>query len=112
MKVKTSPPTAWNGIIKWAPEPEWAKLTKLTGIFTLNHKSRFDPKPRIEYVHAALRQAKYEILPDDGSYYGEIPECKGVRVFMQIRKPLKVVAKNCGKCWKPDAAIWTGQKEG
>jgi len=31
-----------------------------------------------EYVHAALRQAKYEILPDDGSYYGEIPECKGV----------------------------------
>ena len=31
-----------------------------------------------EYVHAALRQAKYEILPDEGSYYGEIPECKGV----------------------------------
>jgi len=45
MKVKTSPPTAWNGIIKWAPEPEWAKLTRLTGVFTLNHKSRFDPKP-------------------------------------------------------------------
>jgi uncharacterized protein len=38
--VKTLRPTAWNGIIKWAPEPEWAKLT---GVFTLNHKSRFDP---------------------------------------------------------------------
>jgi hypothetical protein len=43
LKVKTSLPTAWNGIIKWAPEPEWVKLAKLTGIFTLNHKSRFDP---------------------------------------------------------------------
>jgi len=32
----------------------------------------------LEYVQAALRRAKYEILPDDGSYYGEIPECNGV----------------------------------
>jgi len=32
----------------------------------------------LEYVQAALRHAKYEILPDDGSYYGEIPECTGV----------------------------------
>jgi predicted RNase H-like HicB family nuclease len=32
----------------------------------------------IEYIQAALRHAKYEILPDDGSYYGEIPECNGV----------------------------------
>jgi predicted RNase H-like HicB family nuclease len=32
----------------------------------------------LEYVQAALRHAKYEILPDDGSYYGEISECKGV----------------------------------
>ena len=31
----------------------------------------------LEYVQAALRHAKYEILPDDGTYYGEIPECKG-----------------------------------
>ena len=30
-----------------------------------------------EYVHAAMRQAKYEILPD-GSFYGEIPGCQGV----------------------------------
>ena len=32
----------------------------------------------IEYIQAALRHAKYEILPDDGSYYGEISECNGV----------------------------------
>lgn len=32
----------------------------------------------LEYIGAALRHAKYEILPDDGSYYGEIPECNGV----------------------------------
>lgn len=32
----------------------------------------------LEYIQAALRNAKYEILPDDGSYYGEIPLCRGV----------------------------------
>jgi predicted RNase H-like HicB family nuclease len=30
------------------------------------------------YLRAALRQARYEILPDDGSFYGEIPVCNGV----------------------------------
>jgi len=32
----------------------------------------------LEYVQAALRHAKYEILPGEGTYYGEIPECRGV----------------------------------
>ena len=32
----------------------------------------------LEYLQAALHQARYEILPDDGSYYGEIPACEGV----------------------------------
>ena len=31
-----------------------------------------------DYLHAALRRAMYEILPDDGSYYGEIPGFNGV----------------------------------
>jgi predicted RNase H-like HicB family nuclease len=31
-----------------------------------------------EYVQAALKKAKYEILPDDGSYYGAIPGFRGV----------------------------------
>jgi predicted RNase H-like HicB family nuclease len=31
-----------------------------------------------EYIDTAMRHAKYDILQDDGSYYGEIPECNGV----------------------------------
>lgn len=30
-----------------------------------------------EYISAAIRKAVYEILPDDGSYYGEIPGFQG-----------------------------------
>lgn len=32
----------------------------------------------LECIQAGLRQARYEILPDDGCYYGAIPECTGV----------------------------------
>lgn len=31
-----------------------------------------------KYIQAAMRKAKYEILPDDGSFYGEIPGFQGV----------------------------------
>ena len=31
-----------------------------------------------KYIHTALRHAKYEILDDHGSFYGEIPVCNGV----------------------------------
>jgi hypothetical protein len=27
-----------------------------------------------EYVHAAMRHAKYEIIEDDGTFYGHIEE--------------------------------------
>ena len=30
------------------------------------------------YIKAALRHAKYEILSDDNSFYGEIPRFEGV----------------------------------
>lgn len=30
------------------------------------------------YIRAAMHLAKYEILPDDGSFYGEIPGFDGV----------------------------------
>ena len=30
------------------------------------------------YIRAAMRQAKYEILEDDGTFYGEIPGFPGV----------------------------------
>ena len=31
-----------------------------------------------KYIEKALRQAKYEILSDDNSFYGEIPGFQGV----------------------------------
>ena len=31
-----------------------------------------------KYIRAALHHARYEILADDGSFYGEIPVCNGV----------------------------------
>lgn len=30
------------------------------------------------YIRAAMRQARYEILPEDKSFYGEIPGFEGV----------------------------------
>jgi predicted RNase H-like HicB family nuclease len=32
----------------------------------------------LDYINAAMRQAKYEILPDDGTFYGEIPLFDGI----------------------------------
>jgi len=32
----------------------------------------------IQYIQSALRGAKYEIIEDDGTYYGEIPGFQGV----------------------------------
>ncbi len=31
-----------------------------------------------DYIQAAMRRARYEILPDDGKFYGEIPGFSGV----------------------------------
>ncbi len=30
------------------------------------------------YIRAAMHRARYEILPDDGTFYGEIPGFNGV----------------------------------
>ena len=32
----------------------------------------------LQYMRRAMRHAKYELLPEDGQFYGEIPECRGV----------------------------------
>jgi predicted RNase H-like HicB family nuclease len=49
----------------------------------------------LEYIQAALRHAKYEILADDGSYYGEILECNGAyanaRTLEDCREQLREV---------------------
>ena len=48
-----------------------------------------------EYITTAMTKAKYEILPDDGAYYGEIPQCRGVwaqaKTLEDCRKELKEV---------------------
>jgi len=31
-----------------------------------------------KFIEAAIRRAKYEIIEDDGSFYGYIPELQGV----------------------------------
>jgi len=31
-----------------------------------------------DYIKAAMHRARYEILSDDGTFYGEIPEFNGV----------------------------------
>lgn len=31
-----------------------------------------------DYLRAAMRHAKYDLLSDDGSFYGEIPDFEGV----------------------------------
>ena len=31
-----------------------------------------------DYIKAAMHRARYKILPDDGTFYGEIPEFNGV----------------------------------
>ena len=33
---------------------------------------------RAEFIRSAFREARFEILPDDGTFYGEIPSCQGV----------------------------------
>jgi predicted RNase H-like HicB family nuclease len=32
----------------------------------------------LDYIRAAMREAKYEILSDDNTFYGEIPNFAGV----------------------------------
>ncbi|SLM27677.1 Toxin-antitoxin system, antitoxin component, HicB family [Desulfamplus magnetovallimortis] len=32
----------------------------------------------LDYINEAMHTAIYEVLEDDGSFYGEIPSCRGV----------------------------------
>ena len=50
------------------------------------------------YLHAAMRMAKYELLPDDKLYYGEIPGFDGVyasaKNLEDCREQLKAVLED------------------
>lgn len=51
-----------------------------------------------EYVQAALKKAKYEILPDDGSFFGTIDGFKGVwanaKTLEECRNELREVLED------------------
>jgi predicted RNase H-like HicB family nuclease len=51
-----------------------------------------------KYIEAAMRRAHYEILADTGTYYGEIPVCRGVyanaRTLEQCRSELAQVLED------------------
>jgi predicted RNase H-like HicB family nuclease len=42
------------------------------------HRAFQETNMLTNYIRAAMRGAKYEILPDDGTFYGELPELNGV----------------------------------
>jgi len=42
-------------------------------------RKRREAEPMIrEYIEAALERARYEVINDEESYYGEVPELQGV----------------------------------
>ena len=45
-----------------------------------------------DYLHAAMHRAKYEFLPNDKTYYGEIPGFYGSGTLR--RRILKIAAKS------------------
>ena len=53
----------------------------------------------MEYIHAAMRQARYEILSDDGSFYGEISVCRGVHANDVSLERCKVVLEEVLEEW-------------
>ena len=48
-----------------------------------------------KYIESAMEHARYEILQDDGTFYGEIQECPGVYsnapTLEQCRKELEEI---------------------
>lgn len=52
----------------------------------------------MSYIDKAMCHAKYEILSEDNTYYGEIPECNGVYAnadnLEDCRKELQEVLKD------------------
>ncbi len=49
-----------------------------SALFSGGRPERYDSGVISQYLAAALRRARYEILPDDGSFYGEIEGFDGV----------------------------------
>lgn len=52
-----------------------------------------------EYIHAAMRRARYEIIEDDGAFYGEIPECRGVWASAQTLEDCRTALQEALEYW-------------
>jgi predicted RNase H-like HicB family nuclease len=64
--------------------PQEATPTGMNLQVVFPNGNRYNPHKRkekemiLDYISKAMNHAKYEILPDDNTFYGEIPECNGV----------------------------------
>ncbi len=52
-----------------------------------------------DYINAAMRRARYEILPDDHSYYGEIPGLDGVLANADSLEECRAELKSALEDW-------------
>lgn len=53
----------------------------------------------LEYFKAAMRHVRYEILPDDGTFYGEIPKWNGVYANAVILEACRVELEEVLEEW-------------
>ncbi len=51
------------------------------------------------YIQVAMRHARYEWLPDDGIYYGEIPALPGVWASAAIEDELPAALQDVLEGW-------------
>lgn len=54
-----------------------------------------------DYIRAAMRKAKYEILEDDGTFYGEIPGFQGVYANAPTLEACREELKEVLEGWIP-----------
>lgn len=53
------------------------------------------------YIRAGLPQAKYKILPDDGTFYGEIPGFQGICVSPDTLEACREELDETSQCGCP-----------
>ena len=52
-----------------------------------------------DYITAAMHKAKYELLPDNEGYYGEIRACRGVWSNADDLETCRTELKSCLEDW-------------
>ena len=57
------------------------------------------------YIQTAMHAARYEILEDDGTFYGEIPECRGVFANAETLEGCREQLEEVLEDWIPSAPL-------